>query len=145
MRITKFSDYSLRVLICLGLNRNREQLVTISELAETYGISRHHVRSVVHKLGVLGYVENTPGKGGGARLAKDPASIRIGDVVKDLENDFDLVECFKSKQKCLISPSCKLPRIFAQALSAFIDTLNQYTLADLIKNEKPLMRLLSAG
>ena len=138
MRVTKFSDYALRVLIYLACKPN-ENLTTIAQLADAYSISIHHIRMVVHKLGQLGYIHNIQGKGGGFELAQKPSEILIGDVIRETEKDFFIVECFNPEGSCKIVKACKLQQILGEALNAFLDTLNQYTLADITDNKKSIM------
>jgi len=90
MQLTRFTDFSLRVLIYLG--GHPDALVTVAAIASEYGISRHHLTRVVHQLGIKGYIETVRGKGGGFRLARRPDQIRIGDVVRDMESGFELAE-----------------------------------------------------
>lgn len=144
MRVTKFSDYALRVLIYLACKPN-EGLTTISQLAEAYSISAHHVRMVVHKLGQLGYINSIQGKGGGFELAQEPDEILVGDVIRETENDFFIVECFNPEGTCPIVKACKLQHILADALNAFIDTLNQYTLADITDNKRSIMKQIKVA
>ena len=139
MRVTKFSDYALRVLIYLACNPSGN-LTTISQLAEAYSISVHHVRMVVHKLGQLGYINCMQGKGGGFELALEPSEILLGDVIRETENDFYMVECFNPEGVCPIVKACKLQNILADALNAFMETLDQYTLADITDNKRSIMR-----
>src|SRR5512142_282347 len=104
MRLTAYTDYSLRVLIRLALRPG--QLVTIAEIARSYDISEQHLMKVVHQLGVAGYIETVRGHGGGMRLARKPAEIVIGDVVRHTEPDLCLVECFRAPHSCVIAPAC---------------------------------------
>lgn len=139
MRVTKFTDYALRVLIYLACKPGGE-LTTISQLAEAYSISVHHVRVVVHKLGQAGYINGTQGKGGGIELAQRPDEILIGEVIRSTEKDFFIVECFNPEGKCAIVQACRLKHILGDALNAFIDTLDQYTLADITDNRHAIIR-----
>ncbi len=141
MRVTKFSDYALRVLIYLA-SKPDDELTTISQLADAYSISVHHVRMVVHKLGQLGYINCVQGKGGGIELAYEPREISIGDVISNTESDFYLVECYNPEGNCSIVNACKLQHILNDALKAFLETLNKYTLEDITNNKKSIMRLL---
>ncbi len=140
MRLTAYTDYSLRVLIRLAL-RPRE-LTTIAQIAQAYGISEHHLMKVVHQLGVAGYIETIRGHGGGMRLAKEAADIVVGDVVRLTEPDLELVECFRSPRTCAIEPACVLNSALGQALAAFLEVLDSYTVADLVKKPAPLAMLL---
>lgn len=141
MQLTTFTDYSLRVLIYVGLCQDR--LVTIDEVADRYGISRNHVMKVVSRLGRLGYLETVRGNRGGMRLARRPELIGLGSVVRQSENDFGLVECLQDNDKlCVVEPACTLKAALIDALDAFLAVLDRYTLADLIKPEKKLANLL---
>jgi Rrf2 family nitric oxide-sensitive transcriptional repressor len=137
MQLTRHTDYSLRVLIYLGLHR--KNLVTISELADYYNISRNHLTKIVHRLALRGYIETVRGKGGGMRLARHPGQINIGKVVRDFEGGFPIAECFNPVNKaCPLLPDCTLKLILSTALRGFMETLDSYTLADLLKpNPKP--------
>ncbi len=140
MRLTSYTDYSLRVLIRLALRPRT--LATIAEIAQVYDISEHHLMKVVHQLGVAGYVETIRGRGGGLRLARMPAQINIGEVVRRMEPDFGLVACFRSAETCTIESACHLADAFRAALTAFLQVLDRYTLADLIAKPGPLSVLL---
>lgn len=135
MRLTLYTDYSLRVLIYLA---GREaQLVTISELADFYRISRNHLVKVVHELGLNGYIQTSRGRHGGIRLAHPAKDIRIGDVVRSTEPDFDLLECFNpTTDNCVISRSCSLKGILSKAQAGFLGVLDSYTLADIAKTSR---------
>ncbi len=141
MRLTAYTDYSLRVLICLALRP--DQLVTIAQIARSYGISEHHLMKVVHQLGLAGYIETVRGHGGGMRLARKPAEIVIGDVVRHTEPDLCLVDCFRAPNSCTIAPACALSGILGEALDAFLDVLDRHTLADLVARRAPLANLLN--
>ena len=141
MRLTTFADYSLRVLIYLG--SAPQGLATIDRIAEAYGISANHLMKVVHQLGQAGYVETVRGKGGGLRLARAPESINVGEVVRRTEDGFALVECFENnKPGCAIAPSCVLKRAMHEAVDAFLEALDGYSLADLVKPRKALAQVL---
>lgn len=141
MRLTVFSDYTLRVLIYLGLRRDR--LCTIAEIAEAYAISRNHLMKVVHNLGLRGDIETVRGKGGGIRLAREPSAINVGAVVRAAEHDAPLVECFDPANSCCrIEAACLLKGVFGKATQAFYTVLDQYTLADLLRTEQHMADLL---
>jgi len=140
MRLTRFTDYSLRVLIYLGLQQ--DQLVTIRSISDSYGISRNHLMKVVSLLTRMGYLKAQRGPGGGIRLARDPAKINLAEVIEDTEEDLVMVECFDADGHCVITPSCKLQQVIGKALKAYIDTLRAYTLKDLLDPREELMRLL---
>jgi Rrf2 family nitric oxide-sensitive transcriptional repressor len=142
MRLTAFTDYTLRVLIYLGAHRGDVRLVTIGDIAAAYGISQNHLMKVVHHLGQEGYVRTVRGKGGGMRLARPPEQINIGDVVRGAEEDLAVVECFQpGNRKCPIVPVCLLRGGLRRAVGAFFSVLDGYTLADLVKPQSRLVRI----
>ncbi|MCW8903541.1 RrF2 family transcriptional regulator [Sedimenticola sp.] len=142
MRLTTFTDYSIRVLIYLALDR--ERLATAGELATSYDISHNHLTKVVHYLGQHGYIETIRGKGGGIRLALSPDVINIGTLIRQSEQNSVLVECFSPDNcKCKILPACRLASILMEAQEAFFRVLEKYTLSDLIGNASALDDLLS--
>jgi Rrf2 family nitric oxide-sensitive transcriptional repressor len=130
MRLTDFSDYSLRVLLYAAARDG--QLITIEETSKVYGISRTHLMKVANQLTRAGFLRAVRGRSGGLTLAKTPAQIRLGDVLRTTEPDFALVECFRSDNRCLITPRCRLRGALKEALAAFVGTLDRYTLADLL-------------
>jgi Rrf2 family nitric oxide-sensitive transcriptional repressor len=142
MRLTYHADYSLRLLLYLGLKPGA--VVTVGEVSASYGISRNHLVKVAQQLGKLGYVEILRGKAGGLRLALDPAAVRIGDVVRQTEPTFDLVECFDPvTNTCPIISACALKGILRDAQMQFLAVLDRYTLADALKRPEVLSSLLS--
>lgn len=142
MRLTVYTDYSLRVLMYVALHPERRP--TIAEVAASYGISKNHIMKVVHQLGVGGYIETVRGQNGGMRLARDPSGICLGEVVRRTEPDLALVPCFDPiNAVCVITPACKLRRALQQARSAFLAVLDGYTLADLIENGQALRELFA--
>jgi Rrf2 family transcriptional regulator, nitric oxide-sensitive transcriptional repressor len=131
MRLTRYSDYALRVLLYLAANP--ERLSTINEIASYHAISRNHLMKVVHQLGSLGYIDTLRGKGGGIRLAHQPSEIIIGDVVRHTEENMEIVECFTpGNSNCIILPSCQLKSALNEALESFLATLDLYTLQDFL-------------
>jgi Rrf2 family transcriptional regulator, nitric oxide-sensitive transcriptional repressor len=142
MRLTNYTDYSLRVLLYLALKKENE-LSNIKEIADAYHISKNHLMKVIHELGKLGLIETIRGRNGGIRLAKHPRDINIGEVVTHTEEDFHVVECFNREgNQCLITPSCKLKHVLYEALQAFSNVLKGYTLEDLTQNKDELQQLL---
>jgi len=133
MQLTLYTDYSLRVLIYLGTHP--ERLATISEIADAYGISRNHLVKVVHHLGQAGYIHTVRGKSGGMRLEKAPEEIVIGQLVRKTEPHMNLLECFDMEiNTCPIATACALKRALYQAKHAFLDVLDDYTLADVLRS-----------
>lgn len=130
MRITRYTDYSLRVLMYVALKG--DTLSTIAEIAAAYGISKNHLMKVVQELAAKGYLQAIRGKNGGMRLSRAPEEINVGTLVRDTEQDLELVECFGNRSTCVITPACELKRVLAKALNAFFSTLDHYTLADLL-------------
>lgn len=145
MQLTRYSDYSLRVLIYLALDPNRQ--VTIEDIARSYGISKAHVMKVVHRLGLAGYVETVRGRGGGLRLARPAEEIRVGEVIRSTEESMALAECFEVEaSQCAIEPACGLRSVLHEALAGFLAVLDRHTIADLVaRRRKPLTRLLEAS
>jgi len=142
MQLTRYTDYSLRVLAYLSLKN--DCAVTISEIANYYNISRNHLVKVVHHLASTGFINTTRGKGGGIRLAHKPESICIGDVVRQTEPNFDIVECFNSKnQPCIIEPLCALKMSLYEASQSFLAVLDKYTLADAVRKDSPVAQTIS--
>ncbi len=142
MRLTAYTDYSLRVLIYLGLRR--ERLVTISEISETYGISANHLMKIIHHLAKLEYITTHRGRGGGMELAGPPEEINLGQLIRQVEPDFSIVDCFdpKHRDECAIVQACRLKVVMDKAMQAFLDVLDEYTLADLLQNATRLRSLL---
>lgn len=133
MRLTTLTDYSMRLLMYLG--RHPERLCTISEIARAYDISEPHLMKITHRLAQQGWIETVRGKNGGMRLAYEPAEINLGEVLRDTENDLDLVECLGSGNTCSLSGRCRLTAIIDGALQQFLQHLHRYTLADILPEE----------
>ena len=141
MQLSLHADYGLRVLLYLGSHPG--EIVSTKQISDSYGISKNHLVRVMQTLGEHGYIKVIPGRAGGVTLAKDPAEIRLGNVVRDAEPTLDLVECFdKETNTCPIVHVCGLKSHLAKALDAFIGELNKSTLADLMT---PARRKTLAG
>lgn len=134
MRLTSFSDFSLRLLMYAAANEDR--LITIEETSQVYNISRAHLMKIANTLTRAGFLKAVRGRSGGLALAKPPKKIRLGDVLRATEPDFDLVECFTTDNQCVITRACRLRGILHEALDAFATTLDRYTLADLMLRPK---------
>src|SRR3989344_5475982 len=133
MRLTQWTDYTLRVLMYCAATEGREQPVTIIEVAEGYGISRSHLMKIVQQLAAQGLLETTRGRGGGMRLMVPASAINIGAVVRATETDFNLVECFDpGTNQCRLSNHCRLKGVLWQAMQAYLAVLDSVTLADLM-------------
>lgn len=131
MQLTSYTDYALRVLIYLAMYPDR--LVTITEIADFYSVSRNHLVKVVHQLGYHNFVKTVRGKGGGLSLQHPPEHIGIGEVVRVMENHFAWVECFDPKQQsCRLLPGCGLKKLLQQAGNAYLQVLDAATLADVL-------------
>ena len=143
MQLTRYSDYSLRVLMYLGLNAGRR--CTIHEIAMAYGISENHLMKLIHQLGLMGYITTTRGKKGGLELARPPKMINLGQLIRETEGNFNLVECFDpATNTCPIAGPCVLAAVFDSALGAFFEALDRHTLEDLLKPADSLKRRLMA-
>lgn len=141
MHITRYTDYSLRVLIFVALKG--EERSTIHEIAERFDISRNHLMKVVHQLSQKGYLTAIRGKNGGLLLSRPAREIGLGRLVRDTERDLALVECFSDHNRCIITPACRLMSILDEALEAFFQVLDRYTLEDILGPRAPeLIRLL---
>ncbi len=130
MRLSDYTDYTLRVLMYCAANPGR--LVTIAEMADRHRLSKNHLMKIVNDLGRQGVLETTRGRGGGLRLLKPPSAIRVGDVLRSAETDFRLVECFDaSTDTCTLTPTCRLKSVLGHALRAYFAELDAVTLADI--------------
>jgi Rrf2 family nitric oxide-sensitive transcriptional repressor len=138
MRLTAFTDYSLRTLIYLATVR--EGRATIGEVARAFRISENHLVKVAHRLGQIGVLVNTRGRGGGLRLAVAPDAIRVGRVARATEFHDVPAECFEpGTSACVIAPTCALRGALAEAVDAFYEALDRYTVADLVRKPAPIM------
>jgi Rrf2 family nitric oxide-sensitive transcriptional repressor len=135
MRLTSYTDYSMRVLLYLGARPDRT--CSVSEISRAYSISQNHLVKVVHGLGKLGYVAAVRGRTGGVRLARPAREIVVGRVVRETEDDFNLVDC----QRCIIAPACGFTGLLNEALAAFLAVLDRHTLADLLERRTELLGL----
>jgi Rrf2 family nitric oxide-sensitive transcriptional repressor len=141
MRLTTFTDYSLRVMIYLAAEPGRR--ATIAEIAQSYSISENHLVKVVHFLGQSGWLANVRGRGGGLALAKDPSDIRMGEVVRITEGSDHPAECFgENAGSCPIARICRLRGVLGEAVEAFYAVLDKYTLEDVVHNRQALARML---
>ncbi|MDJ1152864.1 Rrf2 family transcriptional regulator [Macrococcus caseolyticus] len=134
MKLTLYSDYSLRVLMYIARQEHRVQ---IDEIAKFYGISKNHLTKVVNNLATLGYIETTRGRGGGIRIKMTPEEINIGALIRKTEEHFNLVECFnRETNTCPIAGICGLQGALSEALGAYLSVLDSYTLNDILHNKR---------
>jgi Rrf2 family nitric oxide-sensitive transcriptional repressor len=140
MHLTLGTDYALRTLIYVGAKGGR--LATIAEIARAFGISRAHLMKVVNRLGQQGYIDTVRGKGGGIRLARSPAEIRVGAVVRATEEDLAVMGCLGAVGFCRIEQCCVLRQALREATRAFLDALDGYSLADLLAPGRRLVASL---
>lgn len=141
MKLTTFTDYSLRVLIYLAADTTRR--ATIAEIATSFGVSENHLIKVVHFLGKQGWIDTVRGKGGGILLAIPPEQVNVGRVVRDTEGAAVPAECFSDGDgHCVIATCCRLKGVLGEAVTAFYAVLDRYTLADLSRNRQTLGKVL---
>ena len=144
MKLSTFTDYSLRLLMVLAAEPQRR--TTIAEVATAFGISEHHLTKVAHGLGRHGWLANVRGHGGGLALAMAPKQIVIGEVVRRTEGGDLPAACFApDAEPCALDGACHLRGVLGDALQAFYRVLDRYTLADLVRNPKVLSRLQLIG
>ncbi len=136
MRLTRYTDFALRVLLYLAAKPT--ETASISVIAKAYDISQSHLMKVVHDLGKSGYLASTRGRFGGVRLARPPEQINIGAVIREMEESFDLADC----ETCMIAPACGLTAAMNQAVAAFLKVLDGYSLADVLTKPSALAQLL---
>lgn len=135
MRLTRYTDYAVRVL--MYLSAKPEQQCSISEISASYGVSHNHLMKVVHELRKTGFVVTVRGRNGGIRLARPAADISIGEVVRATEGSFQLVDC----ETCIVSRGCGLSAVFGEAADAFLAVLDGYSFADLPHRTTDFMSL----
>ena len=144
VRLTVYTDYGLRLLMYVALKKG--ELATIQEVADAYGISKNHLMKVTYDLGRTAFWRPCVGAEAGFGWPAHPEQIGLGDVVRRMEEDFAMVECFApSSNRCAITGSCRLKGILKDALGAYLAVLDHYTLADLTGRNPALARTLFAG
>lgn len=143
MQLTIFTDYGLRSLMFLAARPDK--VSSVREIAEHYGISRNHLVKVVHRLAQLGYITSSKGKGGGIKLACDASKLKLGELVRELEPNMQIVECFdRETNTCKVVSACRLKHFLHDANQAFLDVLNQHSLADAVKDRSLFLSKLGA-
>ena len=138
MKLTLFTDYSMRVLLYLGAQPGR--LCSIGEVAQAYRVSQNHMMKVVNQLVRQGYVESVRGRSGGIRLGRAAEDINLGALIRATEDGFELVDC----GRCVVAPACGVTGVLGEALGAFLAVLDRYTLADMLTSRLRLAELLLA-
>jgi Rrf2 family nitric oxide-sensitive transcriptional repressor len=138
MRLTRYTDYAMRVLLKLGAEPDR--LHSIAEIADAYRISQNHLMKITNDMVNAGYLKSVRGRNGGIMLARSPAEINLGEVIRHTEQEFDLVDC----AHCIIAPACGLTDALNKAVAAFLAVLDGYSLADLLGRRDMIGALLSA-
>ena len=141
MKLTAFTDYSLRVLMYLATEP--AERATIARIASAFDVSENHLVKVVHFLGKQGWLANVRGKGGGLQLALAPDRIGIGQVVRQTEGEPVVAECFgQGGGACCLTGRCRLEGVLRQAVTAFYAVLDRYTLEDVVSNRVQLAQIL---
>lgn len=135
MRLTRYTDYALRVLMYLAAQPNH--FCAISKISADYGISHNHLTKVVHDLGRLGFVQSMRGRNGGIQLARPASDITVGEVVRTTEDNFMMADC----TNCIIAPGCGLNPVLQEATNAFLAVIDRYTLAELCQSGTAFMTL----
>lgn len=139
MRLSRFTDLGLRSLMYLG---HRGDLASSIEIVNAYGVSRDHVLKGLQSLAALGVVRSVPGRNGGFALDRDPDEVRLGALVRALEPSLEMAECFGPDSRCPLTPSCDLSRALRRAQASFFDTLDEVTLADLLRGTQDQLVVL---
>lgn len=141
MRLTDHTDYSLRTLIYVAVHP--DELVHVQSVADAFGIPKNHLVKIVQKLGQFGFLHTVRGRAGGIRLGRPAVRIGLGEVVRAMEPDFAMVECFHDDDNaCVITQVCNLRGVLGEALRSYFAVLDKYTLADLVARPAALRRLL---
>jgi Rrf2 family transcriptional regulator, nitric oxide-sensitive transcriptional repressor len=140
MHLTRHADYTMRLLIHLAVQP--EESATIEQIAQRYGISRHHLTKVAHRAVQAGYVTGVRGRSGGLKLARKPTDICVGEVLRTVE-DWRIVECFEAESNgCVVAGGCGLQPILKESLEAWFAVLDRYSLADVVGRKSVLVQLL---
>ncbi|AZG71438.1 Rrf2 family transcriptional regulator [Shewanella livingstonensis] len=140
MQLTRYTDFGIRILMYLAVQPERESLFRIAEVTSVFELSSNHVAKIIHQLGKMGYLQTVRGKSGGFRLAKVADKVLIGQLVRDLENTLSPIDC--ESPYCRFTPICQLKGVLAQAVTAYLAVLDQYTLADIVANKSEILSTL---
>lgn len=132
MKLTSQTSYAIRMLMYC---HSKGELATVKEVAKFYGLPERFLFKILLSLNAAGYMETLRGRNGGIRLARPADQIRLGDVIRDIEENFELAECFQAEgSDCPLVTSCGMNEALNRALAGFFDILNEYTIADLARN-----------
>lgn len=142
MQLTTHTDFALRTLMYLATTAER---ATVGQVAQLYGVSTNHMAKVVNQLARLGYIRCIRGIGGGIELARQPADIRIGEVIETFEGNMHLLDCVATENVCAIQSFCKLKGVLAEAERVQLEYLNNVTLADVAPTKRQFGRVGSAS
>ncbi|AJG19239.1 RrF2 family transcriptional regulator [Cupriavidus basilensis] len=144
MRLTDYTDYSLRTLIYVAVHPG--ELVTIQHIADAFGIPKNHLIKIVQKLGQAGFLHTVRGRAGGIALGRPASEVNLGEVIRTMESDFNLVECFQGDDNhCIITRVCGLRGVLSAALRAYFEVLDAYSLQDLVEKPAALTRAFGDG
>ena len=138
MLLTRQTDYGLRMLIYLALHPDRR--ATAMEIADAFQVSQNHLLKLIQRLAAAGVVDTFRGKGGGVTLARPATAIRVGDVVRELEQGLEVIDC--NRPLCPIAPACDLREVLGDARDAFLAVLDDCTLEDVVSRRRDTLRLL---
>ncbi|NKF52119.1 Rrf2 family transcriptional regulator [Shewanella sp. WXL01] len=141
MKLTRYTDYGIRILMYVAMQHEREKLFRIAEVTEVFTLSSNHVAKIIHHLGKLGYINTIRGKSGGFKLAVLPSEINLGQLIRELENSLAPIDC--DEPKCRFTSVCAFKGILGKAVAAYLAVLDEYTLADIVVNKSELMSTLS--
>lgn len=147
MKLTTYTDFTLRVMICLAAKYHSGEKATIPEIAAAYDISRNHLMKIVHDLSKSGLIETTRGRAGGACLRRPPATISIGEIVRVAEPDFAIVECHEKgkESRCAVSRTCNINGVFRRAIAAFMRELDMVSLDEAVNSHEFVMDLVQSS
>ncbi len=139
MQLSRFTDYSIRVLFYAA--SNTQQLTTMAEVSGIYQVSMEHLRKVIHNLAKAGYIKTYRGKNGGFELLRNPADILLGDLIAQTEGIKPLIDCHS--QQCCLELFCSLKNVISEAHQAFIQNLNRHSVEDLLSNPQMKSQLIN--
>ncbi|WP_350432058.1 Rrf2 family transcriptional regulator [Shewanella sp. H8] len=140
MQLTRYTDFGIRILMYLAVQPERESLFRIAEVTSVFDLSSNHVAKIIHQLGKLGYLHTVRGKSGGFKLAKAAEDVLLGQLVRDLEHSLAPIDC--ESPYCRFTPVCRLKGILGQAVAAYLNVLDQYTLTDIVANKTDILSTL---